>query len=70
MDVVLFFDTFRMALLQVKVRVSGKPFGKVDQLTFKSKVRKYFVKFSLLFKHKILPCFNKKEERQSSLSSF
>jgi len=58
MDVVLFFDTFGMALLQVKVRVWGKPFGRVGQLTFKSKVRKFFVKFSLLFKHKKLPCFN------------
>jgi len=37
MDVVLFFNTFRMALLQVKVREWGKPFGRVDQLAFKSK---------------------------------
>jgi len=32
MDVVLFFDTFGMALLQVKVLGWGKPFGRVDQL--------------------------------------
>jgi len=32
MDVVLFFDTLGMALLQVKVRGWGKPLGRVDQL--------------------------------------
>jgi len=37
MDVVLFFDTFIMALLQVKVRGWGKPFGGIGQLTFKPK---------------------------------
>jgi len=32
MDVVLFFNTLGMAILQVKVRGWGKPFGRVDQL--------------------------------------
>jgi len=41
MDVVLFFDTFGMALLKVKVLERRKPFGRVDQLTFKSKMRSY-----------------------------
>jgi len=32
MDIVLLFDTLGMALLQVKVREWGKPFGRVGQL--------------------------------------
>jgi len=57
MDVVLFFDPLGMALLQVKVREWGKPFGRVDQLTYKWKVRNY-CKFLVSFKNKNLSCFN------------
>ena len=37
MDIVLFFDTLGMALLQEKVRGWGKPFERIYQLTFKPK---------------------------------
>jgi len=57
MDVVLFFNTLGMAILQVKVRGWGKPFGRVGQLTYKLKVRNY-CKFLVSFKNKNLPCFN------------
>jgi len=59
MDVVLFFDTLGMALLQVKVREWGKSFGRVNQLTFKSRMRSY-CKILTSFKNKNLSCFKKR----------